>query len=348
MPCLLENMGNTCALNSILQCFIHTDMILDSLTNFQESSTASSTASSSASSTMSVENKDSRISNQLKDVLIKMKNHPNAVMKPKGFISIFFKTYSGIFVQGRQLDACESLMMIQQTLFKEIGEKIEASSIKPEDYSVAQLEAEMKRLTLNNMLQSNYQRLNEGMLLNITLCGNCKTKHHNFETFTQLSVGFDDNGSAATEPISIKKLIEKYFEKSENISGWKCSNCNSIQNCINFTNLWSLPDILTITVKRFDNNLKKKHFDININKELNFPEKSQCNDPAIGVKYGFKSAILHHGVFQGGHYTSIVYNQDSDELYHLDDTNYKNFGENSTKVLERNSEAYILFYQKLP
>jgi ubiquitin carboxyl-terminal hydrolase 36/42 len=333
MPCLLENMGNTCALNSILQCFMHTDMILESLTNFQTSS--------------STKNQESLISNQLKDVLIKMKNYPNAVMKPKGFINIFFKTYSGIFIQGKQLDACESLMMIQQTIFKEIGEKIEASSIKPEDYSVSQLEAEMKRLSLNNMFWSNYQRLNEGMLLNITLCCNCKTKHHNFETFTQLSVSSEDNDSLKSEPILIKTLIEKYFEKSENISDWKCSNCNSVQNCIKFTNLWSLPDILTITIKRFDNKLKKKHFDININKELNFPKKSQCNDPEISVKYDFKCAILHHGVFQGGHYTSIVYNKDSDELYHLDDTNYKNFGENSLKILERNSEAYILFYQKL-
>jgi ubiquitin C-terminal hydrolase len=105
---------------------------------------------------------------------------------------------------------------------------------------------------------------------------------------------------------------------------------------------WNLPDVLVITLKRFDNRGKK-------NKALiDFPLTNLVmSDHVIGYDkesyvYDLYGVCNHSGGTRGGHYTSFIKNANN-KWYLFNDTNV-------TEILDlrkiKTPQAYCFFYRK--
>jgi ubiquitin C-terminal hydrolase len=105
---------------------------------------------------------------------------------------------------------------------------------------------------------------------------------------------------------------------------------------------WSLPNILVIDLKRFNNNFQKNQ--ILVSFPLNDLDLSSY---VIGYKkenynYELYGICNHSGSVMGGHYTSYVKNA-NEKWYHFNDTTVSEIKINESII---SSKAYVLFYRK--
>lgn len=104
---------------------------------------------------------------------------------------------------------------------------------------------------------------------------------------------------------------------------------------------WSLPDILIIHLKRFNNQNRK------INKVVNTTIKHlDLSKYVIGYnkdsyKYDLFGVCNHSGGCLGGHYTSYVKN--GDKWYHFNDTSVNEI--NEANIIS--AKSYCFFYKKI-
>lgn len=129
---------------------------------------------------------------------------------------------------------------------------------------------------------------------------------------------------------------------------WNCTNCNEFRRASKTIELWRLPDILAIHLKRFSSyrGLNDKLEDL-----VNFPitglemkefvceKRKDINDDDL---YDLFAVDNHFGGLGGGHYTAYARNFVNDEWYYFDDSRV-------TKADPKNavsSAAYLLFYRR--
>jgi ubiquitin C-terminal hydrolase len=107
-------------------------------------------------------------------------------------------------------------------------------------------------------------------------------------------------------------------------------------------NIWEFPKILMVTFKRFDENLQKNnHF-------INFPLKNLDLSPYClnytnsSAKFNLFGVCNHSGGVRGGHYYAYCLG---------DDNKWREFNDNQvSEILVENvvsSHAYVLFYKKI-
>jgi len=107
---------------------------------------------------------------------------------------------------------------------------------------------------------------------------------------------------------------------------------------------WSLPNILVIDFKRFNNNFQKNQI------HIDFPlDNLNLSDYIIGYKknkyiYELFGICNHSGGVLGGHYTSYVKNA-NEKWYHFNDTIVSEVGLINSII---SPKAYVLFYRKKP
>ena len=104
-------------------------------------------------------------------------------------------------------------------------------------------------------------------------------------------------------------------------------------------NFWSLPKILIVVLKRFDNRGRKK------NNMIKFPFELDLSKYCVGYKkntykYNLISVANHDGSLNSGHYYSYVKNL-NDNWYTYNDTMVSQM--ESSNVVSQS--AYCLFYQ---
>ena len=105
---------------------------------------------------------------------------------------------------------------------------------------------------------------------------------------------------------------------------------------------WSLPNILVIDFKRFNNNFQKNQI------YIDFPlDDLDLSDYIIGYKkerykYELFGICNHSGGVLGGHYTAYIKNANN-KWYHFNDANISEVGLIESII---STKAYVLFYRK--
>ncbi|XP_049622696.1 ubiquitin carboxyl-terminal hydrolase 15-like [Suncus etruscus] len=147
--------------------------------------------------------------------------------------------------------------------------------------------------------------------------------------------------------VELKDCIELFTTKemlgAEN--HWYCSNCKENQQVTKKLDLWSLPPVLVIHLKRFS---YSEHTREKLDILVDFP-KSDLDmsefliSPNAGpCRYNLIAVSNHYGVIGGGHYTAFAKNKDDGKWYYFDDTNVSTASED--KIVSK--AAYLLFYQR--
>ncbi|KAJ9597759.1 hypothetical protein L9F63_011367 [Diploptera punctata] len=147
--------------------------------------------------------------------------------------------------------------------------------------------------------------------------------------------------------IKLRDCIELYTtrEKLGANDAWYCPKCKKHQQATKKFDLWSLPRILIIHLKRFVyNRYRSDKVDRTVNYPLGGLDMSDyvINKSEPEVIYDLIGVCNHYGGMAGGHYTAFCINQ-NDQRWHLFDDNAVN-PINEQDVIS--NAAYVLFYMR--
>ncbi|KAL2091555.1 hypothetical protein ACEWY4_013818 [Coilia grayii] len=126
---------------------------------------------------------------------------------------------------------------------------------------------------------------------------------------------------------------------------WYCPTCKKHQQATKKFDLWSLPGILVVHLKRFSyNRCWRDKLDTVVDfpiKDLNMSE-FVCDPKAGPYVYDLVAVSNHYGGMGGGHYTAFGKNKVDGKWYYFDDSSVSTSSEDQiiTKA------AYVLFYQR--
>lgn len=300
----LINVGNTCAINSIIQCIFYT---LGDINEVSEKCI---------------------FTKSLYILLCLMKENATKKIKPLKFINDLYKSSSDLFKKGEQIDVSELWTFITNKVFEEIGilnienENIFNSNIHKKAYEQIKLH--------NNNKTSYWNEIYQGTTITIIKCMKCGEKYYNFETFYNLSVDINKE--------SIIDSLINFFTPIENEDDWKCEKCNEKTKYIKTVKVWKFPKVLVISLNRFDNKMNKIDKNININKILNLKKGVHLQNKSY--VYKLKAAIHHMGTYNHGHYIASIIGNENITIY--DDSEKKIIEKNEEYY--NSKYIYMVYY----
>ncbi|KAF7818874.1 ubiquitin carboxyl-terminal hydrolase 8-like [Senna tora] len=150
------------------------------------------------------------------------------------------------------------------------------------------------------------------------------------------------------ESVSIYKCLEAFL-KEEPLGPedmWYCPGCKNPQQATKKLDLWRLPEILVVHLKRFS---FSRYFKNKLETFVDFPIDDLDLSTYIAHKnspfsnhYELYAISCHYGGLGGGHYTAFV-RYGNDKWYEFDDSRVVPASEDMIKT----SAAYVLFYRRV-
>jgi len=178
----------------------------------------------------------------------------------------------------------------------------------------------------------------------------------------KLSVCIPDNSHQNINDVVKKNFtLQECFElftreeKLDKDNEWYCNKCNAHKQATKKMELYKLPEILILHLKRFKTSrigsIGSLYFpagSTKINSFVEFPVeeldmKPFCKKKDEMSKYELIGVSNHYGEMNGGHYTAYCKNNFNGEWYEFDDTRVSKCRNEKEVVGEA---AYMLFYKK--
>ena len=324
----LANLGNTCFLNSTLQCLSHTYEFND----FLDKETYKKKINKEACSLILME----------WDGLRKMMWSENCTISPKGFVKAVQKVARikdrELFTGFAQNDLTEFLDFMIDSFHNSIKREVKMNITGDIENDTDKLATQCFHM-MKNMYKKEYSEiLNLFYGIHVSQIKSKTSDYINItpEPFFNLLL-----------PIGDDKTLRGCFDlytKPEDIMDIETEEGNK-EECVKQLKFWSLPDVLIITLKRFvvDSVSIRKNQEL-IDFEI---ENLDLTDYVVGYDkenyiYDLYGVCNHSGSCEGGHYTSFVKNANN-RWYHYNDTSI-------SKVPNLNAlktpRAYCLFYRK--
>ncbi|XP_075065697.1 ubiquitin carboxyl-terminal hydrolase 15 isoform X4 [Mixophyes fleayi] len=147
--------------------------------------------------------------------------------------------------------------------------------------------------------------------------------------------------------MKLKDCIELFTtkEKLGAEDPWYCPNCKEHQQATKKLDLWSLPPVLVVHLKRFS---YSRYMRDKLDTLVDFPvsdldmSKFLINPNAGPCCYNLIAVSNHYGGMGGGHYTAFAKNKDDEKWYYFDDSSVSSASED--QIVSK--AAYVLFYQR--
>ncbi|XP_023659927.1 ubiquitin carboxyl-terminal hydrolase 4 [Paramormyrops kingsleyae] len=147
--------------------------------------------------------------------------------------------------------------------------------------------------------------------------------------------------------VALKDCIE-LFTTNETLGEhdpWYCPTCKKHQQANKKFDLWSLPRVLVVHLKRFSyNRCWRDKLDTVVDfpiRDLNMSE-FVCDPKAGPYVYDLIAVSNHYGGMGGGHYTAYAKNKIDGKWYYFDDSSVSSATEDQIVT----KAAYVLFYQR--
>uniref|UniRef100_A0A8D2NRG2 Ubiquitin carboxyl-terminal hydrolase n=1 Tax=Zosterops lateralis melanops TaxID=1220523 RepID=A0A8D2NRG2_ZOSLA len=126
---------------------------------------------------------------------------------------------------------------------------------------------------------------------------------------------------------------------------WYCPNCKKHQQATKKFDLWSLPRILVVHLKRFS---YSRYWRDKLDTVVEFPIRGLnmsefvCDPRAGSYVYDLIAVSNHYGAMGVGHYTAYAKNKVNNKWYYFDDSSVSVASEDQIVT----KAAYVLFYQR--
>ncbi len=314
------NIGNTCSINSLLQCIAHSTVLRRFLTEYKMNVTHQGSFSITA-----------ELVELVREMWTEGSTKP---VVPRRFLQAFFEKASYIS-HGEQHDICEVWMILCEAVAKECASPqfLDRYNVTPEEAhiwrdrygagyarAVVQYSQSMKQLNKDNACM--WLELLQGVMIAQVSCSKCNEVYHNFEPFTTLSL--DIAGPTLLECFNALLCQEELHD-------WMCDKCSHRGNAVKVVQFWKLPAVLCISLRRFTHHahgIAKNSTPVQIANTINIPRKSIVGPQRLvgpngpngpDIKYKLRGIGLHHGCLGGGHYTAIGVCENGGKIVECDD-----------------------------
>ena len=328
----LANLGNTCYINSCMQILSHCKLFNQLLSKIIPNN-----LNDNYDSILLIEWKE------LKELMWKK----NCTIAPKRFIkSIQFVSQNknlDLFSGFAQNDLPEFLMFIIDSFNNSLKRNVKMNITGNKKNETDKLAIECYNM-IKQYYSENYSDLLDifyGIHVSIIedIINNDKLVNKP-EPFCLLDLPIPDKNN-----ITIYDCFDNYLNKEllTDSNKYYNSKTKTYIDVYKYIVFWSLPNILIINLKRFDNNNRK------INKFVTCP-LTNIDLRKYVVGYDKESYIYelfgitnHSGGSLGGHYTSYVKHCNTNKWYHFNDTNIRELNESNVN----NQNAYTFFLRKV-
>lgn len=154
---------------------------------------------------------------------------------------------------------------------------------------------------------------------------------------------------ARTEPLSLYTCLEAFLREEPLVPEdmWYCPQCKERRQASKKLDLWRLPEVLVIHLKRFSYSRSMKH---KLETFVNFPIHDFDLTNYIAHKsnsrhqlYELYALTNHYGGMGSGHYTAHIKLLDENRWYSFDDSHISLINEEDVK----SAAAYVLFYRRV-
>ncbi|XP_065589994.1 ubiquitin carboxyl-terminal hydrolase 8 isoform X2 [Cyrtonyx montezumae] len=328
----LRNLGNTCYMNSILQCLCNAPHLAEYFNRnlYQDDINRSNFLGHKG-----------EVAEEFGVIMKALWTGQYKYISPKDF-KITIGKINDQFAGYSQQDSQELLLFLMDGLHEDLNKADNRKRYKEEnndhldDLRAAEL-AWQKHKQLN---ESIIVALFQGQFKSTVQCLTCHKKSRTFEAFMYLSLPL-----ASTSKCTLQECL-RLFSKEEKLTDnnrFYCSHCKTRRDSLKKIEIWKLPPVLLVHLKRFsyDGRWKQK-----LQTSVDFPlETLDLSQYVIGPKnnlkrYNLFSVSNHYGGLDGGHYTAYCKNASKQRWFKFDDHEVSEISASSVK----SSAAYILFY----
>ena len=151
--------------------------------------------------------------------------------------------------------------------------------------------------------------------------------------------------------IDIYKCFEEFSKEEifDKDNLWKCSKCHENIAAKNKIEIYQIPKILIIQLKRFENNQKIENcieFPIKNLDISNLAASSKSKNDEISKKYDLFAVANHYGRLEYGHYDAFCLNYINNKWYEFNDRHVNEIKEENKENSIVTKNAYVLFYRQ--
>lgn len=314
----LRNLGNTCYLNSILQCLYYTEDFTSFITR------PDLTLNSKT---------DNTIINSYLPIIRAMKESEKTIA-PVSFVRKFISKFNYSY---EQQDSNDALIALLDELHESLSRKVKMiHSTDNKKVLRSKIEwIEFFEKKYSEIIPLFYGQLNSKI---ICKCG------HNTERYDPFNILQCEIPTTQNE-ISLDNCLDLFFN-NEDISDYRCDSCSNKKSSNKKILIKRTPNHLIIQLKRFIfHNGKYVKYSNKINCPLNLDIDKYVNndDEYKKTKYELYGIVNHIGSMSGGHYYAFCKTR-SKKWVCLNDASVIPLRDES-KIITQN--AYLLFYKKV-
>uniref|UniRef100_A0A3B3DD89 Ubiquitin carboxyl-terminal hydrolase 8 n=1 Tax=Oryzias melastigma TaxID=30732 RepID=A0A3B3DD89_ORYME len=292
----LRNLGNTCYMNSILQCLCNTPAMAEYFNNnyYLEDINRSN-----------ILGHKGEVAEEFGVIMKALWAGLYKFISPRDF-KITIGKINDQFAGYDQQDSQELLLFLMDGLHEDLNKADNRKRYKEEendhldDQTAADLAWSKHKLLNESIIVALFQ----GQFKSTVQCSTCHRKSRTFETFMYLSLPL-----ASTSKCSLQDCL-RLFSKEEKLTDNNkvfCRHCKAHRDSTKKLEIWKVPPILLVHLKRFSYEGRWKQ---KLQTSVDFPlDNLDLAQYVIGPKQTLKRYNLygvsnHYGGLDGGHYTA--------------------------------------------
>lgn len=340
----LQNLGNTCFMNSVIQCLAYAPELAAYFCSEQYYNHINFKSQYGSLGELAIE---------FGALLEKLNSLKHRYIEPKSFREAVTKHIG--FVGNEQQDSHEFMMMLFDKLHHDLNlhgkDKFKQNGISSQNGTGDENNINIPRATLGYQfwkrhLESNKSIISdlfEGIFMSTLTCTFCRGQSNTFEVFNCLSLPIPSETRC-----HVRDCLSHFSNPERIDAAWECPRCKLKREAEKKIVICKLPRILIIHLKRFslDGRWRQKLqtavdfplCDLNVEYTNVLPQSAYETSPPKGT-YNLRAVVNHYGHLDGGHYTAFC-KLENQRWYTFDDSNVYEMKESDVCT----QAAYILFY----
>ncbi|KAJ3374234.1 ubiquitin-specific protease doa4 [Allomyces arbusculus] len=352
----LKNLGNSCYMNSVLQCLYATEPLKRYFTSRKFFDDINEDNPLGTGGTLST---------AVFHLLLKMEKALGTLVAPSGFRDTLASN-APQFADFDQQDAQELLAYVLDALHEDLKRPSPHDPSPPlSDPDPATLSAaQASDLAWTRYLASNHSRIAstfQGLVRSQVKCLTCGAASVTYAPFTTLSVPLPRHARPATgSEIALDECLAAFVhpEILEGENMWRCPQCDVPVRAEKRTTIARWPQVLVVHLKRFTAGSGPRARRAKLNHLVRFPvhglevgrveaeggeggdEEMAASNPGV---YDLYAVANHYGGLDRGHYTAMV-NHGDKGWFMFDDARVAHHTEDQIVT----PAAYLLFYLRRP